>query len=82
VDKTYLIAADTGGTFTDVVAFDSSSGRISYGRALTSYSNLADGALEGLEYADVDLGRGYLFKHGTLMSSTHSFSAMARELPW
>jgi N-methylhydantoinase A len=71
VDKTYLIAADTGGTFTDVVAFDSSSGRISYGKALTSYSNLADGALEGLEYADVDLGRGYLFKHGT----THVINA-------
>lgn len=71
VESTYLIAADTGGTFTDVVAFDSSSGRISYGKALTSYSNLADGALEGLEYAGVDLGRGTLFKHGT----THVINA-------
>src|SRR5690625_1515687 len=67
----YLIAADTGGTFTDVVAFDSSNGQISYGKALTNYSNLADGALEGLEHADVDLAKGVLFKHGT----THVINA-------
>ena len=70
-ESTYLIAADTGGTFTDIVAFDSSSGSISYGKALTSYSNLADGALEGLESANVDLANGYLFKHGT----THVINA-------
>ncbi|MER1967703.1 hydantoinase/oxoprolinase family protein [Castellaniella sp. GW247-6E4] len=70
-DRTYLIAADTGGTFTDVVAFDSSSGQISYGKALTNYSNLADGALEGLESAAVDLSHGLLFKHGT----THVINA-------
>lgn len=70
-NDTYLIAADTGGTFTDVVAFDSSDGSISYGKALTNYSNLADGALEGLEGSNVDLARGYLFKHGT----THVINA-------
>lgn len=70
-DDTYLIAADTGGTFTDVVAFDSSDGSISYGKALTNYSNLADGALEGFEGSNVDLARGYLFKHGT----THVINA-------
>ncbi len=67
----YLIAADTGGTFTDIVAFDSISGSISYGKALTNYSNLADGALEGLEGAKIDLAHGYLFKHGT----THVINA-------
>jgi len=70
-ERTYLIAADTGGTFTDVVAFDASNGRISYGKALTNYSNLADGALEGLESAGVDLAHGSLFKHGT----THVINA-------
>lgn len=70
-ESAYLIAADTGGTFTDIVAFDSSSGSISYGKALTNYSNLADGALEGLESANVDLANGYLFKHGT----THVINA-------
>lgn len=69
--SSYLIAADTGGTFTDVVAFDSSIGTISYGKALTSYSNLADGALEGLKQADVDLAQGAIFKHGT----THVINA-------
>ncbi len=68
---TYLIAADTGGTFTDVAAFDTSSGRISYGKALTSYANLADGALEGLESAEADLSGAILFKHGT----THVINA-------
>lgn len=69
--NTYLIAADTGGTFTDVVAFDSATGRIHYGKALTNYANLADGALEGLRSADVDLSHGQLFKHGT----THVINA-------
>jgi len=70
-ERTYLIAADTGGTFTDVAAFDSSSGKICYGKALTNYTNLADGALEGLEGASVDLAKGLLFKHGT----THVINA-------
>lgn len=70
-ERSYLIAADTGGTFTDVAAFDSSSGKIYYGKALTNYTNLADGALEGLEGADVDLAQGLLFKHGT----THVINA-------
>lgn len=69
--RTVLIAADTGGTFTDVAAFDASSGRICYGKALTNYANLADGALEGLEGAEVDLRQGLLFKHGT----THVINA-------
>jgi len=69
--NTYLIAADTGGTFTDVVAFNSSTGRIHYGKALTNYTNLADGALEGLQSAQVDLAHGQLFKHGT----THVINA-------
>lgn len=71
VDRTLLIAADTGGTFTDVAAFDSSSGEIRYGKALTNYANLADGAIDGLNVADVDLARGFLFKHGT----THVINA-------
>jgi N-methylhydantoinase A len=70
-ERSYLIAADTGGTFTDVAAFDSSSGKVWYGKALTNYTNLADGALEGLEGADVDLAQGLLFKHGT----THVINA-------
>lgn len=70
-DRTHLIAADTGGTFTDVAAFDSSSGEIRYGKALTNYSNLADGAVDGLNVANVDLAQGLLFKHGT----THVINA-------
>ena len=70
-ERTYLIAADTGGTFTDVAAFDSASHRIFYGKALTNYANLADGALEGFDSASVDLQQGLLFKHGT----THVINA-------
>ena len=44
----YLLAADTGGTFTDVVVHDSVSGRTEFGKRLTNYENLVAGVTEGL----------------------------------
>jgi N-methylhydantoinase A/oxoprolinase/acetone carboxylase beta subunit len=44
----YLLVADTGGTFTDVVVHDSVGGRTEFGRRLTDYDNLAASVTEGL----------------------------------
>jgi N-methylhydantoinase A len=61
----YMIAADTGGTFTDVAVYDAQEQRVVYGKTLTNYDDLVEGALEGLSVTGVDLARTSLFKHGT-----------------
>ncbi len=61
----YLVAADTGGTFTDVAVYDTSERRVRYGKTLTQYGDLVDGVLEGLAQTDLALGDAALFKHGT-----------------
>src|SRR5690606_20480451 len=59
------IAADTGGTFTDIAAFDATNKRVIHGKALTNYGHLADGALTALNETGVPVDAGALFKHGT-----------------
>ena len=43
------IAADVGGTFTDVAVFDESSGHIRLGKTLTTPQRLIDGMDHGVE---------------------------------
>lgn len=62
---TYLLAADTGGTFTDLVGYDRETQRIFFGKTLTRPDNLVDGVLECIAASKVDLGRADLIKHGT-----------------
>ena len=67
----YLLAADTGGTFTDVVVHDSVSGRTEFGKRLTNYENLVAGVTEGLQDTHATLDDAQLLKHGT----THVINA-------
>ncbi|MES2944409.1 MAG: hydantoinase/oxoprolinase family protein [Pseudomonadota bacterium] len=62
---TTLIATDTGGTFTDIAVYDIATHRMRYGKTLTNYSNLAQGALDALAATDAQLPSASLFKHGT-----------------
>jgi N-methylhydantoinase A len=62
-----IVSIDTGGTFTDLAAFDVASGRITYTKSLTTYGNLADGVSDCMAKAGVDLSRTSLFKHGTTL---------------
>jgi N-methylhydantoinase A len=62
-----IIAIDTGGTFTDLAAYDVDTGRVVYTKSLTTYDNLAEGAFDCVAKADVDLSRTKLFKHGTTL---------------
>ncbi len=59
------IAADVGGTFTDVVAFDEVSGVSRYGKTLTTPAHLVEGIINGVHKADSQLSGTRLFLHGT-----------------
>jgi N-methylhydantoinase A len=78
----YTLSVDIGGTFTDVVAFDESSGRTAVGKSLTTPSDLRQGVLAALENAagglDLPLN-GMLseakrFVHATTQSSNAIFA--------
>ena len=43
-----LLAAATGGTFTDIVVFDQRTKATQFGKTLTNYQDLVAGVLDGL----------------------------------
>jgi N-methylhydantoinase A len=63
--KRFMVAADTGGTFTDVAVFDRETGSVRYGKTLTRYHDLVEGVLDGLDDTGIDLDQALLLKHGT-----------------
>ena len=67
----HLIAADTGGTFTDLAVYDAETGAIRFGKTLTTYGDLVEGVIAGLEDTSANVGQASLFKHGT----THVINA-------
>ena len=68
----YLVAADTGGTFTDLAVFDTVTGETRFGKTLTTYGNLVAGVVAGLEDTRIGLDEAQIFKHGT----THVINAV------
>ena len=62
------VAADIGGTFTDVAAFDAQAGKLLLGKTLTTPSHLVQGILKGLEKADISLDLAHLFLHGSTVA--------------
>src|SRR5215210_8809363 len=62
------LAADVGGTFTDVACFDESSGEFRLGKSLTTPSRLVDGIEAGLEKAGASFAAARLFLHGTTVA--------------
>jgi N-methylhydantoinase A len=62
-----IIAIDTGGTFTDLTAYDAATGQVAYTKSLTTYDNLADGVFDCAQKAGLELGKGDVFKHGTTL---------------
>ncbi len=61
----WLIAADTGGTFTDLAVHDTRSGATRFGKTLTTYGNLVVGAMTGLAATGVAAADALVFTHGT-----------------
>ncbi|MBI4191802.1 MAG: hydantoinase/oxoprolinase family protein [Betaproteobacteria bacterium] len=66
--KSFRVAADVGGTFTDIVAFDEASGGAFYGKTLTTPSQLVDGIVTGVNKARTSVDRARLFLHGTTIA--------------
>jgi N-methylhydantoinase A len=62
------LAADIGGTFTDIAAFDDRSGRLTFGKALSTTDRLVDGISAGVEKAGSDYASANLFLHGSTIA--------------
>ncbi|HVA13999.1 MAG TPA: hydantoinase/oxoprolinase family protein [Stellaceae bacterium] len=59
------LAADIGGTFTDVAVFDESTGKLAFGKALSTPKHLVEGINNGVAKAGADYRSVGLFLHGS-----------------
>jgi N-methylhydantoinase A len=64
---TYILAADTGGTFTDLAAYDRENGRVIYTKSLTTHGDLVDGVMDCIRKAGIELGAVEVVKFGTTL---------------
>src|SRR5438477_8408644 len=62
------LAADIGGTFTDIAVFDDKTGRLSFGKALSTPDRLVNGISNGVGKADSDYASANLFLHGSTVA--------------
>ena len=62
------IAVDIGGTFTDLAAFDESTGELHFGKALSTHGQLVDGIENTLNGARIKAKDAYLFLHGSTIA--------------
>src|SRR4029077_707489 len=62
------LAADIGGTFTDIAVFDDKTGRLSFGKVLTTPQRLVDGINAGVAKAGTDYAATGLFLHGSTIA--------------
>ncbi len=59
------VASDIGGTFTDLVFLDESTGKTGIGKASTTPKNFAEGVIETLEKAELKVSDTNFFVHGS-----------------
>src|SRR5215813_13433297 len=62
------LAADIGGTFTDIAVFDDKTGRLSFGKVLTTPQRLVEGINAGVDKAGTDYAATSLFLHGSTIA--------------
>ena len=62
------LAADIGGTFTDIAVFDERTGALTFGKALSTPQRLVDGISKGVEKAGSDYREAGLFLHGSTIA--------------
>jgi N-methylhydantoinase A len=62
------LASDIGGTFTDVAAFDETSGRLLLGKALSTPDALVNGIEAGVAKAGTSFAQSGLFLHGSTVA--------------
>jgi N-methylhydantoinase A len=59
------LASDIGGTFTDTAVFDETTGKLSFGKALSTPKHLVEGINNGVAKAGADYKSVGLFLHGS-----------------
>src|SRR5438445_9497599 len=62
------LAADIGGTFTDMAVCDDTTGRLTFGKALSTPDRLVDGISSGVDKAGSDYASASLFLHGSTVA--------------
>jgi N-methylhydantoinase A len=62
------LAADIGGTFTDVSVFDEATGKLTFGKALSTPQRLVEGINNGVAKAATDYRNVGLFLHGSTIA--------------
>jgi N-methylhydantoinase A len=62
------LAADIGGTFTDIAAFDERNGTLTFGKVLSTPLRLVDGISAGVAKAGSDYKSASLFLHGSTIA--------------
>ncbi len=62
------LAADIGGTFTDIAAFDEKAGTLLYGKALSTPDSLVRGIESGVDKAGTEFTDAALFLHGSTIA--------------
>jgi N-methylhydantoinase A len=64
----FRLSADVGGTFTDVAAFNETTGELQLGKTLTTPLRLVDGIENGVTKAGTGFKAAKLFLHGTTVA--------------
>ena len=62
------LAADIGGTFTDIAVFDGQTGRLAFGKTLSTPSRLVDGINAGVAKTGTRYAQAALFLHGSTIA--------------
>ncbi len=62
------LAADIGGTFTDIAVFDDKTGALTFGKALSTPAHLVEGISAGVAKAGSDYRSAALFLHGSTIA--------------
>src|SRR5271163_4017328 len=62
------LAADIGGTFTDIAVFDETTGKLTFGKALSTPAHLVEGISAGVAKAGSDYRSAALFLHGSTIA--------------
>ena len=62
------LAADIGGTFTDIAVFDETTGKLDFGKVLSTPQRLVDGITAGVAKAGSDYRSAALFLHGSTIA--------------
>src|SRR5215813_12272241 len=62
------LAADIGGTFTDIAVFDDKTGKLTFGKALSTPHHMVEGISAGVQKTGTTYADAGLFLHGSTIA--------------